>query len=232
MNIKKTKSKLLCTICFLLLLLIVPASATDAMIDRSRTQFGDLTANEINYINSRMVEARADMVLIPDVNVIADYGTGSASDQAFINNINSLDETVDMNVVLIHSHGGANDATRQCYVVFKDQSVLYAADVDNWLDDIDGGFIFVGACSSAKYADLGWEFLCEDFDSYFGYRGPVATLHNARFYAAFFDFATFPNVEVCNAADSAEDEVEEEFGNADDVGNNRFLGNSYLCLVT
>ncbi|SFM21432.1 hypothetical protein [Methanolobus profundi] len=232
MKTKRTKSKLLCTICFLLLLLIVPASATDAMIDRSRTQFGDLTANEINYINSRMVEARADMVLIPDVNVIADYGTGSTSDQDFIDNINSLDETVDMNVVLIHSHGGSDDDNHKSAVQFKDSSWLFANEVDNWLDDINGGFIFMGTCNSTKYADLGWEFLCEDFDSYFGYRGPVFTLHNARFYAAFFDLATFTNVEVCDAADYAEDEVEEEFGNADDVGYNRFLGDDNLCLRT
>lgn len=43
---------------------------------------------------------------------------------------------------------------------------------------------------------------------------------------------TFTNVAVSEAANYAEDEVEEEFGDATDVANNRFIGNSNLCLRT
>ncbi|AKJ38638.1 hypothetical protein [Methanosarcina barkeri] len=59
------------------------------------------------------------------------------------------------------------------------------------MDERDGGFIFAGACKSAKYTDLGNAFINNGFDTYFGYEDNVNTLHNALFYSAFFDAATF-----------------------------------------
>lgn len=96
----------------------------------------------------------------------------------------------------------------------------------------DGGFIFAGACESAKYANLGSEFINRGFDTYFGYKDTVYTVRNARFYSEFFNLGTFTNVDVSEAARYAADEVEEEFGDATDVENNRFIGDSSLCLRT
>ncbi|MDY0130491.1 MAG: hypothetical protein RBR63_09960 [Methanosarcina vacuolata] len=227
MSRKRTNLKLY-IICILLLLFAAPASADpDAMLDRSRTQFGDLSTSSINYINARCNEVRNDLILIPDITIIADYTYGAASDQGFINGINSLDDATDENVVLIHTHGGA---LLLSYLIFKDESCLYSLDVNSWMDERDGGFIFAGACKSAKYTDLGNAFINNGFDTYFGYKDDVNTLRNARFYSAFFDAATFTDVTVSEAANYAAGEVEDEFGNAADVDNNRFIGNSNLCL--
>ncbi|AKB55474.1 MULTISPECIES: hypothetical protein [Methanosarcina] len=98
------------------------------------------------------------------------------------------------------------------------------------MDERDGGFIFAGACKSAKYTDLGNAFINNGFDTYFGYEDNVNTLHNALFYSAFFDAATFTDVTVSEAANYARNQVEKEFGDAADVANNRFIGNSNLCL--
>jgi len=69
----------------LLLLFAAPASADpDAMLDRSRTQFGDLSTSSINYINARCNEVRNDLILIHDITIIADYTYGAASDQGFL----------------------------------------------------------------------------------------------------------------------------------------------------
>lgn len=58
-------------ICVLLLLFAAPASADpDAMLDRSRTQFGDLPTSSINYINARCNEVRNDLILIPDITIL------------------------------------------------------------------------------------------------------------------------------------------------------------------
>lgn len=63
---KRMKLKL-CAICLLLLLFAAPASADpDAILDRSRTQFGDLSTSSINYINARFNEVRSYLLLIPD----------------------------------------------------------------------------------------------------------------------------------------------------------------------
>lgn len=96
----------------------------------------------------------------------------------------------------------------------------------------DGGFIFAAACESAKYTDLGSEFINKGFDTYFGYKVTVNTLHNARFYSEFFNRGTFTNVPVSEAAVYARNQVEKEFGDATDVANYRFIGNSNLCLRT
>ncbi|WP_410509936.1 hypothetical protein RSJ42_07365 [Methanosarcina hadiensis] len=155
MNTKKVKLKYMYTICVLLFLFTVPVSAApDALLDRSRTQFGDLTTSEINYINARFVEVKGDIMFIPDITSNLDFQTGAASDSYFINNgIDSLDDTTDVNIVLIHTHGGVSGSS--CRLQFKDGSLLTASDVSNWLDQRDGGFFFAGACSSAKYTDLG-----------------------------------------------------------------------------
>ncbi|WP_292375756.1 hypothetical protein [Methanosarcina sp. UBA411] len=71
------------------------------------------------------------------------------------------------------------------------------------MDERGGGFIFAGACESAKYTDLGNAFINNGFDTYFGYKDTVNTLHNARFYSAFFDMATFTDVTVSEAANYA-----------------------------
>lgn len=212
-------------------LFAAPASADpDAMLDRSRTQFGDLSTNQINYINARFNEVRNDLILISDISIIADYQSGTVNDHGFINGINSLDDTTNVNVVLIHTHGGI--FLLSTFLKFKDGSHLYNSDVNSWMSQRDGGFIFAGACESAKNTDLGNEFINKGFDTYFGYKDTVNTLHNARFYSEFFSMGTFTNVAVSEAANYAEDEVEEEFGDATDVANNRFIGNSNLCLRT
>ncbi|MDD3317353.1 MAG: hypothetical protein GX152_10485 [Methanosarcina sp.] len=216
-------------ICVLLLLFAAPASADpDAMLDRSRTQFGDLSTSSINYINARCNEVRNDLILIPDITIIADYTYGAASDQDFINGINSLDDATNENVVLIHTHGGTS--LLSSFLKFKDESCLYSLDVNSWMDERDGGFIFAGACESAKYTDLGNAFINNGFDTYFGYKVSVNTLSNVRFYSAFFDAATFTGVTVSEAARYAKKQVEKEFGDATDVGNNLFIGNPNLCL--
>ncbi|WP_406657853.1 hypothetical protein V7O62_04655 [Methanolobus sp. ZRKC2] len=219
------------TIFFLLLMLVAPAASTpDAMLDRSRTQFGDTSASTNNYIDARFGEVKNDLFLISDISIISDYQSGTLSDYDFINGIDLLDDTTDVNVVLIHTHGGTS--LLSSYLCFKDDSKLYDSDVNSWMDQRNGGFIFAGACKSAKYTDLGNEFIDEGFDTFFGYKDTVFTLHNARFYAAFFDLGTFTNVDVSQAARYAEDEVEDEFGDATDVADNRFIGNSNLCLRT
>jgi hypothetical protein len=223
--------KYLCAVGILILLFAVPASAEpDAMLDKSRNQFGDLSQNQMNYINSSFDAVVQDILLIPDIYSVITYITGSANDHSFVNNINELDDATDINIVLIHSHGGTSGVSS--FITFKDDSRLYDGDVDNWMDQRNGGFFFAGSCSSAKYTDLGNSFIDKGFDTYFGYKGPVRTLRNARFYEAFFDAATFANVEVSTAASYAERRVEDEFESADDVGNNRFIGDSDLCLRT
>ncbi|MDY9927066.1 hypothetical protein [Methanosarcina sp.] len=230
MSRKRTNLKLY-TICLLLLLFAAPASADpDAMLDRSRTQFEDLTEYEIYYINARFNEIRNNLFLIPDITIIADRTSGSASAQDFINGINLLDDTTDVNVVLIETHGGTVFDTS--YLIFKDDSGLSSTGVNNWMDERDGGFIFAGACYSAKYTDLGNAFINNGFDTYFGFKDEVRTLATSRFCSAFFDAATFTDVTVSEAATYAADEVEEEFEYSTDVDNNRFIGNSNLCLRT
>ncbi|MDD4690573.1 MAG: hypothetical protein PHE51_12635 [Eubacteriales bacterium] len=226
MRQRMNERTMMCAVGILLFLFAVPASASDAMLDRSRTQSEDLDANQINYIHARFNEVTQDLFLIPEINSIVDYVSGSSNDHAFVNNINGLNDTIAINVVLLHSHGGSTSLS------FKDGSHLYAGEVDNWMDDRNRGFMFAGACSSARHTDLGNAFIDKGFDTFFGYENTVLTLHNARFYAAFFDLATFVNVEVSEAARYAGDEVEEEFGSADDVRDSRFIGNSSLCLRT
>ncbi len=117
-----------------------PASADpDAILDRSRTQFGDLIEYEIYYINARFNEIRNDLFLIPDITIIADKTSGSASAQDFINGINLLDDTTDVNVVLIETHG--ETVLDTTYLIFKDYSGLSSTGVNNWMDERDGGFI-------------------------------------------------------------------------------------------
>lgn len=233
MNIERTNLKYICVIGILLFLFASPASADpDAILDRSRTQFADIDANTINYIHARFDEVDQDLLLIPDITSLTDYVSGSSSDSAFVANINALDDTTNVNVVVIHTHGGTNETLSASYLQFKDSSWLSDSNVNNWMDGRNGGFMFAGACKSAKYTDLGNEFIDKGFDTYFGYQDTVLAKRNARFYAAFFDLATFTNVKVSEAARYAEDEVEDEFGSADDVGNNRFIGNSDLCLRT
>ncbi|KKG59318.1 MAG: hypothetical protein LHW64_11780 [Candidatus Cloacimonetes bacterium] len=230
MSRKRTNLKLY-AICLLLLLFAAPASADpDAMLDRSRTQFEDLIEYEIYYINARFNEIRNDLFLIPDITIIADRTSGSASAQDFINGINLLDDTTDVNVVLIQTHGGTVPDTS--YLIFKDNSGLSSTGVNNWMDERDGGFIFAGACYSAKYTGLGNAFINNGFDTYFGFKDVVRTLPTSRFCSAFFDAATFTDVTVSEAAIYARNQVKKEFGDATDVANYRFIGNSNLCLRT
>lgn len=113
-----------CIICLLLLLFAAPASADpDAIIDRSRTQFGDLSTSTINYINSRCDEVKDSLLLIPDISIISDYTSGAAGNYEFINGINSLDSTTDVNVVLVDTHGGT--LLLSTFLLFKDDSRLY-----------------------------------------------------------------------------------------------------------
>lgn len=135
-----------------------------------------------------------------------------------------------MNVVLIETHG--ETVLDTTYLIFKDYSGLSSTGVNNWMDERDGGFIFAGACYSAKYTDLGNAFINNGFDTYFGFKDTVRTLPSSRFCSAFIDAATFTDVTVSEAARYAADEVEEEFGYATDVSNNQFIGNSNLCLRT
>jgi len=211
-------------------LFATPASADpDAILDRSRTQFGDLIEYEIYYINARFNEIRNDLFLIPDITIIADKTSGSASAQDFINGINLLDDTTDVNVVLIETHG--ETVLDTTYLIFKDYSGLSSTGVNNgWTKETEGSF-----CRSmllCKYTDLGNAFINNGFDTYFGFKDTVRTLPSSRFCSAFIDAATFTDVTVSEAARYAADEVEEEFGYATDVSNNQFIGNSNLCLRT
>lgn len=222
-------NEFVCIISALLVLCTLTASATpDAMLDRSRTQFGDLDAATINYINARFEEVKDNLFLISDISIISDYQSGTLSDYDFVNAINLLDDTTNTNIVLIHTHGGSSLFSG--YLYFKDDSKLYDSDVDSWMDLRDGSFIFAGACKSAQYTDLGNEFIDKGFDTYFGYNDSVDTMHNALFYSEFFNLATFTNVPVSTAARYATDQVKEEYGDDTSVADYRFIGDSSLCL--
>lgn len=217
--------------CILVLLLILPVSATpDAMLDRTRTQDDELSDESRDYINSKLDDVRSHLFYIPDISIISDYQSGSLSNYDFINGINLLDDSTDVNVVLIHCHGGAS--LWSSYLCFKDDSKLYDSNVNSWMDQRDGGFIFAGACYGAKYTDLGNEFIDEGFDTFFGYKVSVNTIRNAYFYEEFFNMARFTNVAVAEAASYAKDEAEDQFTDASDVSQYRFIGNSNLCLHT
>lgn len=229
MSRKFSMNGFVCVISALLVLCTLTASATpDAMLDRSRTQFGDLNATTINYINARFEEVKDDLFLISDISIISDYQSGTLSDYDFVNAINLLDDTTNTNIVLIHTHGGSS--LFSSYLCFKDDSKLYDSDVDSWMDQRDGSFIFAGACKSTQYTDLGNEFIDKGFDTYFGYNDCVDTMHNALFYSDFFDLATFTNVPVSTAARYATDQVKEEYGDDTSVADYRFIGDSSLCL--
>lgn len=229
MSRKFSMNGFVCIISALLVLCTLTASATpDAMLDRSRTQFGDLNATTINYINARFEEVKDDLFLISDISIISDYQSGTLSDYDFVNAINLLDDTTNTNIVLIHTHGSSS--LFSSYLYFKDDSKLYDSDVDSWMDQRDGSFIFAGACKSTQYTDLGNEFIDKGFDTYFGYNDTVYTMHNALFYSDFFDLATFTNVPVSTAARYATDQVKEEYGDDTSVADYRFIGDSSLCL--
>lgn len=231
MSHKLSMNGFVCVMIILLVLCTLTASATpDAMLDWSRTQFGDLDAATINYINARFEEVKYDIILISDINIISDYQSGTLSDHDFVNAINLLDNTTNTNIVLIHTHGGSS--LFSSYLNFKDGSKLYDSDVDSWMDQRDGSFIFAGACKSARHTDLGNEFIDKGFDTYFGYNDIVCTTHNALFYLEFFDLATFTNVPVSTAACYATDQVKEEYGDDTSVADYRFIGDSSLCLRT
>ncbi|ABE51179.1 hypothetical protein [Methanococcoides burtonii] len=232
MDLKKiNKTKFICTIGFLLIICTISASATpDAIIDRSRTQFPDISASTISYINSKCNDVKSDLFLISDISSITDYQTGASSDTAFVDNIDLLDDTTTTNVVLIHSHG--DTFLLSSFIKFKDDSKLYDNEVTSGMDSRNSGFIFAGACSSAKYTDLGNSFINKGFDTYFGYKETVYTLHNALFYSEFFDLGTFTNVPVSTAASYAADETKEEYGDDTSVANYRLIGDSTLCLRT
>jgi hypothetical protein len=83
-----------------------------------------------------------------------------------------------------------------------------------------------------EYTDLGNEFIDEGFDTFFGYKVSVNTIRNAYFYEEFFNMARFTNVAVAEAASYAKDEAEDQFTDASDVSQYRFIGNSNLCLHT
>lgn len=133
---QKMQVRRISTICFLLILLIMPVSAIpDALMDRSRTQFGDLKANQITYINTRFQDVKGDIFFLPYIYSIKDYTTGASSDSYFITNgINSLDNTND-NIVLIHTHGTYSSSTSSSYLKFKDNSLLSGTDVTNWMSE-------------------------------------------------------------------------------------------------
>lgn len=107
---------------------------------------------------------------------------------------------------------------------------MYDDDVNSWLN-YDGYFIFAGACDSATYDDLGNAFINKGFDAYFGYTDTVYTVHNARFYSAFFEKGRHLDVTISEARDYAEQQVLSEFGSNSDVVKNKIIGDSSLCLA-
>ncbi|HJH26989.1 MAG TPA: hypothetical protein C5S37_09535 [Methanophagales archaeon] len=222
----KKFAAVLCAALVLVAISIPFASAyTDCMVDRTRTQQGFSNPTTLPYIIDRLDEAHNYIWTIFWVHGVADYSY-SNSDHDFINHINGLDP--DTNIVLVHCHGGTSGSSS--YLKFKDGSKLYDNEVNDWLD-WGGYFIFAGACKSAKYTDLGNAFVNRGFDTFFGYKETVYTKRNGRFYSAFFYKGRYLDTPVSIAANYAEDKVEEEFGDASDVGNNRFIGDSSLCLA-
>ncbi len=214
----------------LLLTAISNAVAYDGMVDRTRTQQEPMDDMVLSYITDRLNEAHNYIASIFWVDGVVDYQY-SSTDHDFINHINSMNPA-HTKIVLIHSHGGASGwwIWGSSYLVLKDGSELHANEVNDWLD-YGGYFIFAGACDSAKYDDLGNSFVNKGFDAYFGYTDTVYTVHNARFYSAFFDKARHLDVTISEARDYAEQQVLSEFGSNSDVVKNKIIGDSSLCLA-
>ncbi len=214
----------------LVLMAISSAVAYDGMVDRTRTQQEPMSPIVRSYLNARLNEAHNYIASIFWVDGVVDYPY-SNSDREFIDRVNSMN-SAHTKIVLIHSHGGASGwwIWGSSYLVFRDGSELHADDVSRRLNS-GGYFIFAAACHSAEYDDLGNAFLNKGFSAYFGYTDSVYTVHDARFYSAFFDKARHLDVTISEARDYAEQVVLAEFGSNSDVVRNKIIGDFSLCLA-